>query len=556
MIADARQLPRDAQLDCDLCIVGGGPAGITIAHELRDSGLKIILLESGGQKETAEEMDLNKGFAVPPQSHEPLEENRRRTFGGSTSAWGGRCVAFDEIDFLPRPWVPHSGWPFGIEEINPYYPRALELCEAGPYACRVEEALPGVAREMIAGFDGEEIVSNLLERWGPPTHFGRRYAPPLRAARDIQVLLHANCMGLHLTADGRQLDRIASASEPGRNFTIRAKRCVLACGALENARLMLASTGVARTGIGNHSDALGRYYMSHLFGTVAHVRVHDLRPDRFFYEFERDAGGVYLRRRFWVRAAAQEAHRMMNAVGFFFRPMLGSSLHHGGLFSATHLAKLTLQAVSRHGLLGGLRRLAGNRRELAAHLLTVLRDAPTLAPEVASIVRQRYFSRRRLPFVIPPRRTNDFSLFYQTEHAPNPDSRVRLGAERDRFGMPRLEIEVRFSEIDRHTVLEFHRLLQARFTAAGVGTMHLDESELLGWMEERFRRFNSSAHQVGTTRMSADPGLGVVDADCRVHSVENLYVAGGSVFPTCSHANPTLTMVALAVRLARHLGKP
>lgn len=552
MIEDAHSIPDGTVLECDLCIIGGGPAGITIAHELRNSGKSIILLESGGEKETQPAMDLNKGYAASPSSHEPLEENRRRVWGGATSAWGGRCIPFDSVDFEKRDWVSHSGWPFPKTELDPYYARAMQLCEAGKYECSVEEAFPGRQSEMIAGFDDAEVVSNRLERWGPPTHFGKRYAADLRAAKTVRVFLHANCLGLRMDESGAHILSVDAASEPGKAFSIRPKRCVLACGTLENTRLLLASNDVAKAGIGNQSGALGRYYMSHLFGAVASVKVHDT-GNSFFYEFERDKEGVYCRRRFWITPKAQHEHRIMNAVGFFFRPPAGISQHDSGLASATHLAKFLLGTFRRNNPLRALGILRGNRKELATHLRRVLADAPTLAPEVASIIRHRFFAKRRLPIVLPPRRSNPYHLFYQTEHAPNPESRVYLHTERDRFGIPRLEVDVRFGDIDKHTVLEMHRIIQMRFATTGAGEFKCDETALLDWIEERRRHFNSSAHQFGTTRMSTDSTSGVVDPQCRVHGVENLWVTGASIFPTSGHANPTLTIVALAVRLADHL---
>ena len=142
---------------------------------------------------------------------------------------------------------------------------------------------------------------------------------------------------------------------------------------------------------------------------------------------------------------------------------------------------------------------------------------------------------------------------YQAEHLPHRSSRVVLATDRDALGMPRLRTQVAFTEQDVRTVEKFHRVLAAQLSATGTGAFHAYDPDLVSQIEDRLTHFNSMYHHLGTTRMSASPATGVVDRDCRVHGVDNLYVAGGSVFPTGGYANPTLTVVALALRLADRL---
>jgi choline dehydrogenase-like flavoprotein len=163
--------------------------------------------------------------------------------------------------------------------------------------------------------------------------------------------------------------------------------------------------------------------------------------------------------------------------------------------------------------------------------------------------------KRRLPSVLGTPTGNQIELFYHTEHAPNPDSRVRLDAIRDELGVPRLLTHVAFSDLDFDTVVRLHSIIDDRLLETGLGRVRYDDDPRR-LLEHHVTQFNSQGHHLGTTRMSRSPEDGVVDVDCRVHGVANLYVAGGSVFPTSSHANPTLTIVALAVRLADHLKGP
>lgn len=549
MFDDARKIPAGQVLQCDVCIVGGGPAGITIARELAGGAAKVILLESGGRKETAQARDLYRGFAEPKGSHEPLEENRRRVWGGATTAWGGRCIPFDSIDFEKRSWVPHSGWPITKAQLDPFYARAVKLCEAGEYRYTTEQAFPEKQREMIAGFDGPNVTSDRMERWGPPTHFGKRYARELESAQNITVLFHANCLHIQLQSDGQKVEQIRAASFERNEFFIRARVFVLACGGLENTRLLLASNDVMKAGIGNHSDKVGRFYMSHLFGSLAVARLRD-NTSGFIFDLERDKEQVYCRRRFWITPEAQKKNRMLNAIAFFFRPPLGRAVHRNALFSSAYLAKFFMTTFRRNSPGKAAAIIRENRAALLGHMKIVASDAPGLVPQIALIVKNRWFAKRRLPFILPPKDHNYYYLYYQSEHAPNPESRVMLHEEKDFFGMPRLVAKVRFTEMDVETVLRTHQLLREQFSATQTGELTYDESELRQDIQHEIGDFNSSAHQIGTTRMSISPVEGVVDADCRVHGIQNLFVAGSSVFPTSGHANPTLTIVALAARLA------
>ena len=337
---------------------------------------------------------------------------------------------------------------------------------------------------------------------------------------------------------------------------------VLACGALENARILLASNDVERAGIGNHAGMVGRFYMSHLSGAFAWAKLRDV--DRgLIYDFERH-GGVYVRRRFWISPQAQQREAIGNAIAFFFRPPLQLHLDaaltglspwqsQNALHSAVFLARYLRGVVERRSVRAMMRGVQQDRNMLSKHLSTVLAQTPHLIPQAAAIIRQRYFAKRRLPFVLPPKKDNRFYLFYQTEQAPHPESRVMLHGERDALGMPRLETKIHFTDLDIRTVIRTHYLIRRQFEKTGTGELNYEESALKEKLKDDICNFNSFAHHIGTTRMSRDREDGVVDCNCRVHGVTNLFVAGSSVFATSGHANPTLTFVALALRLADHL---
>lgn len=552
MIEDARPILPDSKFEVDLCIVGGGAAAISLALEYMNSGLRVIMVPGGGANQTASGIDLYRGKVDPQGSHEPLEENRLRMWGGTTTVWGGRCVPFDPIDFEARPWIPSSGWPVSLRDLEVHISRACELSEAGTADFDARSVFPETQAEILRSFDDEDFVSWPLERWSIPTDYSKRYRPELESATNVRILLHAHATHLQMDTDGTTLRSVTAACSPGRNFQIHAKTTVLACGALENARLLLASRDVLPSGIGNQHDLVGRYYQSHRFGVCGHVELKDPTKD-FIYDFEKDGAGVYCRRRFWLTPHAQEKHQVGNVVGFFFRTVSGSSEHRNALVSSVLLVKMILGGAKK-----GPRRLfqivRDQRREMVSHLWIILKDGPSLFSQLAAIAYTRFVQKRRLPMVLPLKKSNRFSLFFQTEHAPLYDSRVLLDhSSVDDFGMARLEARIQFSEMDYRTMTTFISLFQDRLEKSGLGTFHLsdDDKEFLAHPERQ--EFNSNSHNIGTTRMSKSPETGVVDENCKVHGVTNLYIAGSSVFPTSGHANPTLMIIALAIRLADYL---
>lgn len=552
MIEDARTIQPGTRLSADLCIVGGGAAGISLALGIMKSGGTVILIPGGGSNQTASAIDLYRGKVDPRGSHEPLEENRIRMWGGTTTVWGGRCVPFDPIDFEERHWVPDSGWPVGLAELQDYIAKANELAEAGAADFDARSVFPGTQHEILHGFDDESLATWPLERWSIPTDFSKRYRAELESAPKVRVLLHAHAIHLQMDAGGNVLEHVRAACSPGREFRIHAKKTVIACGALENARLLLASKDILPSGIGNQYDLVGRYYQSHRFGVCGHAELKNPSKD-FIYDFEKDKEGIYCRRRFWLTPEAQEKHQVNNVVGFFFRTVSGSSEHRNAMVSMIMLVKTVLGGAKK-----GPRRLfqilKDQRRELASHAWIVVKDGPSIFGQLSAVAYTRFFQKRRLPMILPSKKTNRFPLFFQTEHAPLRESRVLLDESSvDDFGMPRLEVQIKFSEIDFRTIKTFISLFKNRLEESGLGTFHLSAADQEFLEHPERAQFNSNSHNIGTTRMAEDPNDGVVDVNCKIHGVENLYVAGSSVFPTSSHANPTLMIIALSLRLAEHL---
>ncbi|GAB3894608.1 GMC oxidoreductase [Spirosoma agri] len=537
-------------LTTDICIIGSGPAAISMALSLSSSPCNIIVVSGGGWSETVGNQDLNRGVVSQAGSHEPLEENRRRQFGGTSAAWGGRCIPFEPIDFKKRSWVPDSGWPFSFETLDPYYKQAAELCQIGDYDFDAHTAFPANPREIIPGLDSEEFISSPLERWSPPVNFAKTYRSELERSKTIQVLLDAQVIRLN-TLDGSDQVSTADVSMGGSPISIQANTFVLAAGGIENPRLLLASTSAQfPTGLGNQHDNVGRYYMAHLKGVYAEVD--PANRETFLSDFERDAEGVYCRRRWWIPEKAQEAHKLLNSIFFLY---LSNSIegHRDVLFSSRYVVKGLLSIASQRSARAIFSKAKQVLPSIKEHAVNIATNGLSQLPDLIRLSLKR-MAKRRLPYILPAKNSKYWGLYFQTEQAPNRDSRVYLSAtEKDAFGVPRAEVSIAFLEADVESVVAAHTLFIDNFRQKNLGEVLYSEEGLRDYLTKSLRTFNSGAHHIGTTRMSDDPETGVVDRNAKVYGLSNLYVAGASVFPTGGHANPTFTIVAHALLLADHL---
>jgi choline dehydrogenase-like flavoprotein len=546
MFLDANDLPGGARLESDICIGGAGAAGISMALELAESGRDVVLLESGGFGEEPDSQALYRGAVADERLHSPLDRYRQRRFGGSTTIWGGRCVPFDDIDFAERDWIAHSGWPIARSDLVPYYERANELCEAGPFAYTEAEAFTRPLRPMIAGFSGRHFATHTLERFSCPTDFAARYGARLRAARNVRVVLHANVTLVRLDAAGRRVEALDVRTLAGRHLTVAARHVVLAAGGLEVARLLLASRDVHSHGIGNRHDVVGRHYMCHLAGTIGDFRATGPRG-AVWHGYDVSDEGVYCRRRLALAPASQRAERIGNFVARLHHPRITNPEHGSAILSLLYLAKPLIAYEYRKRLHDDTPVTAGAWLKHVGNLLSGPFDAAAFA---AHMVRDRMLAERKFPSVIITPKVNLFSIDFHAEQEPNPASRVTLGTELDALGVPRLAVDWRYTAGDLRTVARALALLADDVERSGVGRFSHDPDSV----EVEVTRYGAyGGHHLGTARMGRDPRTSVVDGDCRVHDVENLHVASSAVFPTSSQANPTLTVIALALRLAGRL---
>jgi choline dehydrogenase-like flavoprotein len=546
MILDANNLPEEHALQADVCVVGAGAAGISMALQFLGTTTEVLLLESGALEAETGTQALYAGSVVDQRLHSLPEHYRQRRFGGTSTIWGGRCMPLDAIDFEARDYVPHSGWPFTRAELLPFYPQANRLCEAGDFLYTAAETFRDGGRPMIEGFDSPLFSSDTLERFSCPTNFGTRYGHQLRAAANIRVLLHANVTLIRLQPGGDRVTALEVRTLAGRRLEARATHFILAAGGLEVTRLLLASHDVHSYGIGNQHDVVGRYYMCHLAGTIGALRV-ARPPGAVHHGYEISEEGIYCRRRLALRPEAQRAERLGNFIARLHHPRITDPAHRSAVLSLLYLAKPFIPYEYARRLYGDE---AASLRSWLQHMRNVVTGPFAALAFAWHMLRDRKLAERKFPSIIVTSKANLYSVDFHAEQQPNATSRVMLDAARDALGMPRLHIDWRYSAGDVDTVRRSIGLLASEFARTGVGQLdYLTET-----VEPEMIRYGAyGGHHIGTARMGSDPRSSAVDANCCVHGVSNLFIASTATFPTSSQANPTLTLIALSLRLAAHV---
>lgn len=546
MILDAHDIPSGTCLQADLCIAGAGAAGITLALALEASGLDVILLESGSDTPEPATQALYDGTVADTRLHPPTESYRVRRFGGSTTLWGGRCMPLDAIDFEARDYMPHSGWPITLDDLMPWYAQANTLCEAGEFAYTAERAFTKPSPPMIGNFESDLFTTNTLERFSCPTDFGGRYRARLARGR-VRVVQHANLCRLPQRDDTARLVGPAEVRTlDGKVFTVAARAYVLATGGLEVPRLLLDSPGASSLGLGNAHDVVGRYYMCHIAGTIGTMDLAAAASVHHGYEVSDE--GIYCRRRFALRPQAQHDLRVGNFIARLHHPRIPEAGHGSGILSSLYLARPIVPYEYAKRLYGDSP--DNSLANWLAHLRNVIVDAPNTVRFLTHWTLKRTLAARKFPSIIVRPANLRFSLDFHAEQVPNPASRVMLGDAVDTLGQRRIHIDWRYCDEDVATVTRTLAALAQEVERTGVGRFSYDPAEV----EAEMTRYGAyGGHHIGTARMGLDPKTSVVNADCRLHETDNVFIASAAVFPTSGQANPTLSIVAMALRLADHL---
>jgi choline dehydrogenase-like flavoprotein len=520
----------------DVCIVGSGPVGLALALSCEERGLSVLLLEAG-----ALDGPTNAGDTFGPidytNTHHATAGMTSRGLGGTSALWGGRCVEFDDLDFVERAHVPHSGWPISHSDMRNHYAAAFAFLNCGVQPPDVKDVPDGGG------------MTSTIERWSARPALGPLYSAHLRASKRITLLAEATVFSLELQEAGAVESLMVHRQ--GRTLPVRARTYVLAGGGLENARLLLATQRHWPAKFGGPQGALGRFYQGHVTGHIAVVEFTDRKMEKALL-FQNDREGRHFRRRLQISASVQCDERLLNAAFWLDALSIADAAHGSGALSALYLP---LAISGLYGMLseGRAPKTAPGRQQGYREHLRNLRSDPAffrdLAASAGNLIGSRLPGRRTLPS--PKGR---YLLRYHAEQRPLAESRAYLDERLSNAYLPALKVNYLVDDEDVGSVVRSHELLDHWLRENGTGKL----AYLYDAPERREavrRQAFDGYHQIGLTRMSREPRDGVVNADCRVHDVANLYIAGSSVFPTGGQANPTLAAVALALRLGAHLAR-
>jgi choline dehydrogenase-like flavoprotein len=502
MFVDARQLPQDSVVEADICIFGAGAAGITLARALGGGNLHIAVFESGGFEFDIDTQNLYSG-AVVGHAFTPIDRDRLRYLGGSTNHWQGSCRPFDAFDL--------EDWPFGLDVLDPYYRQAQKVCQLGPYSYDPTDWIDDASRPIH--MSGDDKLKSGLFQYSPPTRFGTVYRDELATANNVTLYLNANLVGINTNESASNVTDVEIACLNGRRFRARAKHYVLATGGIENARLLLNANRVQQSGLGNAHDLVGRYFMDHVYVPSAATILADAsRPEVRYYN-QHVVRGQPIEGFF---TASDDLRRSKQLPPFYIGFRVPTPA--GNDLGQTKLPR-PLRAMLSEGVSNSIEYYLSrstSRLELPAKWLyeKMWRAQP-----------------------------GAFITCYGCGPNPDPLSRVTLADTVDALGLRQSVLDWRLPPDLEQNMRRAHELLAQVLGRTGLGRVHFESGAAI----------DNAHHHMGTTRMHDDPHYGVVNRDCQIHGIGNLFIAGSSVFPSFACDDPTMTIVTLALRLSDHL---
>jgi len=518
VILDLEKMNEPGQISCDLCIVGSGAAGLAVASQMMRTRISTVIVESGGLEHEPPTQALYD-VDISGLPHPGATSGRFRICGGSTTKWGGQALPFMPIDFERRDWVPHSGWPISFDQLIPFYARACQFLLID--SRNFDTDLFTLLRTRPPAFDGHRIWYH-FSKWSPHPSVREVYLPDLCASKGCTLVLHANVTDIALNKALNHIETIEIQSLSGRKATVRARAYVLCVGGIETARLLLANNRQCPDGIGNGHDLVGRFFQDHPSTMIGWLKTSNpAKAQQLLNVFHK--GGVKYSVRCTATPQWQRENRTLNVS-------MGTTFVEDG---STHQDVKDMYLAVRRGqitpsLLHQLARVA--RHPKAA-----------LSSTWHFLIRGRSFA--------PGAR---MQIGLTSEQEPNPESRILLSERTDALGVRRSNVRWRLTDLTCYTIRRFARVLRDEFTKAGIGDIQLEDwvvDDSKSWTD----RVSDQFHHIGTARMNDSSRLGVVNCDCRVHDIGNLYIASSAVFPTSGHSNPTLTIIALAMKLADRL---
>jgi choline dehydrogenase-like flavoprotein len=511
---DDNRLPHS--LEADVCVIGAGAAGITVALLLARRGIDVVLLESGGERHETAIHDLNRcSFAARPFGG--AIDGRFRALGGSTTRWGGQILPMQPIDFEARSWINASGWPIAYSDLVPAYKTALGLVGLDGCIERDADVWQSIGQR-TPQFAGGELVP-YFTRFCPEPDLSRVHGAEIRRRPNLRCILHATVTALK--AEGGQILGATARNLAGRNVNVRSRRFVLCVGGIETPRLLLHPLDDGAHPPWTAFHLIGRFLQDHPGITCANIV--PARPRDLHRLFDNVVHG---------RTRYQPRLRLTDEVQRRLRLLQASCLI---IFQSVRGDTLSRARAAAKELLSG--------RTSRKALQELIRSGPLTARLAwRTYIRHRAFNLDDL----------GFRLGMQLEQQPDPESRVTLSDELDSMGLRRAQIDWRISTTEIQTVAVVAELIKRELETSGIAKVSID-ADVAGRSSDVATRMIDQNHHSGTARMGATPNEGVVDRELRVFGTSNLYVCSSAVFPTGSFSNPTHTIIALGIRLAEKL---
>lgn len=542
---------NNLQTDFDLCVVGSGPAGITTVLEyLRlNPDKKVLLVEYGYPGQNIKNaLDDSIKIENLINHHDPYECTNKG-LGGTSLTWGGRCVMYDDVDFIDRPSI-NGGCTWDINlfnEVKAHVPAAAAYFECGDPLFNLKDIPEFKDKKIAENFKEGVVTDNVIERWSMPTRFGPRYKKELNELPNLTLLQGYEARDFAAPDKNGTVSSLTIRNVADKNvLEVRAKNFVLAAGTQETTRILLRNTQLFNT-LANVPQALGKYYQSHLSGKIASV-IFNGDPKKTDYGFLRNPDGTYIRRRFQFESKYLADNDLLNTAIWLDNPLYYDYKHKSGAMSFMYLAMITPilgKKLAPPAIAHSITK--GKVKDVHKHLWNILKDLPGSLVKPATIFYKRYLLKRKLPgvFLFSPK--NNYALHFHAEQVPLAENRMELGPDGES-----LIIHYKLTDADVNSVIRLHDTLDKWLGACNCGKLEYlyEKSEL---PDAIHRISKDGIHQSGTTRIADSPAEGVVDRDLRLWGTKNVFICSSSVFPTSGQANPTFFLGVFAVRLANYL---